>query len=605
MAGLQFTSNSTPQGFIALSQGLNSTASPLNVLDTQATALQNIDFDRFGSFLKRNGYKHLNAGPTALNSGATSTSLHFFENKTLDVLLGTFGNKLFTTPTLAFPATWTERVGSQAVVFTGSGLDDMTTSGTYTGAGDIEYKVVIDATGTPDTYEWFKDSVSQAAGVNIIGGAVLLDNGLSITFAATTGHTVSDQWVFHPATVVTAGDDNLWMWKTFNNTAYGVNGVDSPIKLTAPLVASLMTVPTDMTTAKHIESFENYMFLGNSTIGGTLRPTRLNWSTLDDADTWDAADFKEVGLDDGEEITGLKKLGNRLAIFKERSIYIAVFTGDADIPFTFQKTASDVGAISGHSIQEVKNALVFMSYDGIYIFDGFNSIKISDVINTTFLALSENRYDVAVSGYQKSKNRYWLSLTSGGGAQHDTVITWDSANNAFSVYSGISANAITVLNTAGEERIYFGDYAGFAYQADVAGQASDRSTANASVAIDAFFKTKWFNFGDIVLQKGFLHSVFYYDYAATTLSVAYSYDLENGNQYSQTFDLEAPGAPWGAAAGALVWNEGAWGSEGGKFKRLDHTGRGRLIRSVFSNSVIDETFKINGIGYFVHLETDA
>jgi len=84
------------------------------------------------------------------------------------------------------------------LAYTGTGLDDMTFGGTYTGdaSATITYKVVIDATGTPDTFEWFKDNVSQAAGVSIVAGAISLDLGFTITFGATTGHDVADTWTW-------------------------------------------------------------------------------------------------------------------------------------------------------------------------------------------------------------------------------------------------------------------------------------------------------------------------------------------------------------------------------------------------------------------------
>lgn len=86
-----------------------------------------------------------------------------------------------------------------AVTFTGSGLDDMTNSGTPTASKD--FKVEIDGTGTPDTFKWSKDGGStwEATGVQITGAAQSLSDGVSITFGATTGHTLGDYWEFSTA----------------------------------------------------------------------------------------------------------------------------------------------------------------------------------------------------------------------------------------------------------------------------------------------------------------------------------------------------------------------------------------------------------------------
>jgi len=87
---------------------------------------------------------------------------------------------------------------STAASFEGSGLDDCTLSGTYTGTNISYFVVEIDATGTPDTFRWSNDKgvTWEASGISITGGVQLLENGVSVTFTATTGHTLNDTWLF-------------------------------------------------------------------------------------------------------------------------------------------------------------------------------------------------------------------------------------------------------------------------------------------------------------------------------------------------------------------------------------------------------------------------
>lgn len=76
-----------------------------------------------------------------------------------------------------------------------TGLNDLTTSGTYTGAKDKEILVEIDAVGTPDTFKWSSDNgATWINGVAITGAAQLLEDGISIAFGATTGHTINSKW---------------------------------------------------------------------------------------------------------------------------------------------------------------------------------------------------------------------------------------------------------------------------------------------------------------------------------------------------------------------------------------------------------------------------
>ncbi|KKN53502.1 hypothetical protein LCGC14_0601990 [marine sediment metagenome] len=87
-------------------------------------------------------------------------------------------------------------------VFTGSGLDDLTPAGTFTGIRSHLYKVIVTTAAGTDKYDWYRDGVLQAASVAMAGGAVSLDNGVTITFAASTGHTLADFWEFE-ATITT------------------------------------------------------------------------------------------------------------------------------------------------------------------------------------------------------------------------------------------------------------------------------------------------------------------------------------------------------------------------------------------------------------------
>jgi len=90
-------------------------------------------------------------------------------------------------------------IGEAGTTFVGSGLDDAFFSGHYSGdSASKSFFVKIDATGTPDTFEWGYDSSigTQATGIAITGSAQILDSayGISIDFGATTGHTTGDKW---------------------------------------------------------------------------------------------------------------------------------------------------------------------------------------------------------------------------------------------------------------------------------------------------------------------------------------------------------------------------------------------------------------------------
>jgi hypothetical protein len=79
--------------------------------------------------------------------------------------------------------------------FKGVGLNNLAWGAGFNGAASAYFEVVIDGTGAPDTFKWRKNGGSWTSTVAITGAAQTLSDGQTITFAAPTGHTATDQWV--------------------------------------------------------------------------------------------------------------------------------------------------------------------------------------------------------------------------------------------------------------------------------------------------------------------------------------------------------------------------------------------------------------------------
>ena len=396
---------------------------------------------------------------------------------------------------------------------------------------------------------------------------------------------------------ITAG--NLTDFTIFRDNLLGTNNANVPFVWTGTGNASAMTVPTGLTKAKCIEVFSSYTFLGNVTVSGTDYKSRLYWSDLDSISSWDLADFNDVSRDDGQTIIAIKTLADRLVIFKERSIYIAFYTGDSDIPFRFQKSNSPVGCVAQFSVQEVDNGLVFLATDGLYYFDGNNSFKISDRITSTILGYNTSQFAQACSMYKHDKNRYYLGITGPAATTNNRVIVWDSFNNALSIYSGMAPSCMEMVYASGiDERPYFGDYSGFVYRADT---TKNDNPLNVSTAITAYAYTRWLDFDDLCDKKGIPNIYIYFQNQDGVLTLAYSYDFEEADQYSLSFSTALSAALWGS----FIWDTGTWSGTGGRLVRKDLTGRGRVVRFGFKNSSIDQSFRIDGFGTFAHLQSNV
>ncbi len=96
-----------------------------------------------------------------------------------------------------------DTIGALNTAFSGTGLDDASLTGHFTGPSTTTYYVRIDGVGTGtggvDTFEWSTDNFATtvATGVDIDGTDQLIHStdNIAIKFNATTGHTLNDTWV--------------------------------------------------------------------------------------------------------------------------------------------------------------------------------------------------------------------------------------------------------------------------------------------------------------------------------------------------------------------------------------------------------------------------
>ena len=89
----------------------------------------------------------------------------------------------------------------QGAQFQGTGTDDLSTSGSYSGDESRQYVVQITKEDSPDQFRWSDDGGDTwNSEVDITGTAQTLSNGVEVTFGSTDGHTNRDLWYFYAYT---------------------------------------------------------------------------------------------------------------------------------------------------------------------------------------------------------------------------------------------------------------------------------------------------------------------------------------------------------------------------------------------------------------------
>lgn len=83
-------------------------------------------------------------------------------------------------------------------IFQGGTLNDMVSGGAFTGTAVKRYRVKITTAAATDKFKWSSDDgATWSAEVSLTGAAQILELGVTVTFGATTGHALNDEWRFN------------------------------------------------------------------------------------------------------------------------------------------------------------------------------------------------------------------------------------------------------------------------------------------------------------------------------------------------------------------------------------------------------------------------
>lgn len=146
-------------------------------------------------------------------------------------------------------------------------------------------------------------------------------------------------------------------------------------------------IPYDQApVAKYLHILNNTALYGYITDTGQVFPNRIRQSTPDIPYAAPAQFF----LDLPDEITGISSTKTNFIILCENSIHRVTnfFTNIAQGQLTAEKVSDTLGCVSSRSIVRTEVGLFFAAKDGFYYTDGFQTIKISLELDTTYQGLS-------------------------------------------------------------------------------------------------------------------------------------------------------------------------------------------------------------------------
>lgn len=447
----------------------------------------------------------------------------------------------------------------------------------------------IDANDVTALYDFHQTDGSQDL-VAVAGTVIAKTDSLDGTWDTITGSVsltadVLRDCITHRGELLCTDDtstDGTWQWTGSGNAAdWDTN----------------FSAGGSIEKAKYIALYHNYIFLANVELnGGTAHNSRFYWSDLDDSDTWRATQFIDVEPDDDcGGIGGMRVLGERLVIYKERcGVWNVLFTADSDIPFILEKSLCEIGTDAGFTIKTFSNNHIFYSPNrpGIYLYNGVACREISQKIEPTILGFDEGDSTKMVAGIHAPLDQYWLGIQSAGVSENDRVIVWDLNNDAFSIHTGIEPSFMATVSKSGVRKLYTGDYSGYVLEQDTGN--TDVLDGTTGQTIDSSIKTAWFPLGKPSLRKSLDHTMVYHALSGNyNMNFGYSYDFHSMDEYTASFSVFTGGALWDL----FDWDDGTlWASTGGGYvSRIDMRGSGGFIRYHIHKNADVASWELYGI----------
>lgn len=233
--------------------------------------------------------------------------------------------------------------------------------------------------------------------------------GQNTTWTTPTHGTVFVEIYFDTVVIVNGIDLPLVWEETWNGCKQF--GVDYQID-------GVVVIP------KICKTYNQFLFFMNTMEGNEHYPYRIRWCEPGQLNVWPEENFIDVWPNDGDIIVSAEIIGDALAIFKERKIFVLV-PGGTEFPFVVRLVVDGRGLIAPHGIAAAYNDLIFMAEDGIYIFDGTTTIEeISDSIKEFIIELNPARRSITVAAPHEEIDQIWFAVPYGPSENNTHIIIY-------------------------------------------------------------------------------------------------------------------------------------------------------------------------------------
>lgn len=333
--------------------------------------------------------------------------------------------------------------------------------------------------------------------------------------------------------------------------------------------------------------------------GASTAKNTIFYSSTNDIDSFTGSGAGSIVIEDA--VVGLASFRSDLIIFCKNSIHKLVNINNSStvavVPIT-----TNVGCVSGGSIQEIGGDLLFLSPDGIRTVAGTARIgdvelgSVSRQIQSIISDIAADSGFIITSGVLRSKSQYRLFYsknTESPTIARGIIGTLTSNGFAWSETLGIQAlGFVSGLDKDGIEQVYHGDKDGYIYN-HLSGNAFRSS--GAARDIDAVYQTPDFDFGDVGTRKTLKYArVSFSPEGAVEPSFRVRYDYEDPDiPQPEPFAVTSIALP--AIFGTSAFNAVTFGATTDPMERITLEGSGNTCSFRITSEDQKSAYAVNGL----------
>jgi hypothetical protein len=239
--------------------------------------------------------------------------------------------------------------------------------------------------------------------------------------------------------IADSGQD--FVWSVYGDDLIFANGLDT-VWGRSPQ-SDPFRIP-DAPIANTYASFAGRVYAGGAIIEGSYEPMGMQWSDATASiKNWDVlkGGGEEILIDEtvpDDRIVANRTMGlGLMAILCRHSVWVATLTGDAFRPADFQPRVVGAGCVNEKTARATPIGVIYLSEDGLRVFDGNQSKMISPRINGELIPLDLVNLPAYSAFYDPLTNKYKLLTPSG-------AWIYDIANDRF-YRSSLIASAGTIF----------------------------------------------------------------------------------------------------------------------------------------------------------------